>query len=99
MALAAAVLASACKQGVGDHCEQDSDCESGICSPTQMICESPSTIVVDGATIDRDALVIPDANLVPDGAIPSVPDAPGAPDAAPDAAIVVDAPLVVDAGV
>ena len=93
LALCALALVSGCKQGVGDHCELNDDCDTGICSPTQMVCESPETIVVD-ASVDLDALRIPDASLLPDGGGGAPP--PDAP-AVPDAPIVLDAPPDVDA--
>lgn len=84
---------SGCKQGLGDRCELDSDCESGLrCSSgTTRVCENPSQVVVDASTDLGDARNIADARFIPDGGLPPVPDA--RPDAPPaDAPEVADAP-------
>jgi hypothetical protein len=80
---------SGCKQGLGDRCELDSDCESGLtCSKgTARVCENPALAAPDASALDRDAPTIPDARFIPDG---------GPADArrSPDAAVINDAPVV-----
>jgi hypothetical protein len=81
-----------CKQGLGERCELDSDCESGLLCSTgsARTCENPALSVPDASTDLRDAPVIPDARFIPDGGgLGSVPDAPPIVDA-PEP--VVDAP-------
>ena len=88
----AAALAGAagCKQGLGDRCQIDEDCESGlICSTgTNRVCTTGGTTSMVDAPPASDARV--DAGgLFPDARLPDagLPDAPLAPDAAasPDA--------------
>jgi hypothetical protein len=91
--VAALAGAAGCKQGLGDRCQIDSDCESGHCSMgTNPVCTNgattgptidappPSDARVDGGSLFPDAR-LPDAAPVPDGP-PPIPDAPPA---APDA--------------
>jgi hypothetical protein len=92
---------SACKQGLGDRCQLDSDCESGLrCSTgSNMICENPALVVPDASTDLRDARTIPDAAFRPDAGPPSIPDAVVRPDAASaDGPLDQDAPPGADAG-
>jgi|LNFM01.2.fsa_nt_gb hypothetical protein len=73
-------LLGACKQGEGERCQVNEDCEDGLtCSSATQTCEERAT----ATPIDA---VVPDAQPV-DAAIDAMPpDAPpDAPDAAPDA--------------
>jgi hypothetical protein len=77
--MAVAVLSlSACKQGEGDRCEIDNDCQSGL------TCENPQG--TSGHCTARQGVRVPDAgqDAPPrlDTAAPPTPDAP--PDLAPD---------------
>lgn len=69
-AVLAAVTYVGCKQGEGDRCQVNEDCESGQCNVARGTCSSGS---VDESLIDA---------TVPDG-LDAPADAP--PDAAPDA--------------
>ena len=80
---------SGCKQGIGDRCTLDSDCESGLqCSKgATRICENPSQIIADAASGNRDALVLPDTGFRSDAGPTPIPDAAVLPDASADAPI------------
>jgi hypothetical protein len=41
--IAIALLVAGCKQGLGDHCQTNSDCTDGICSMTKHICVTIGT--------------------------------------------------------
>ncbi len=69
-AVLAAVTYVGCRQGEGDRCQVNEDCESGLCNVARGTCSSGTE---DEEPIDA---------IVPDG-IDAPPDAP--PDAAPDA--------------
>lgn len=71
IATLALALAAGCKQGLGERCEVDSDCSSGVCAMA-----SPKTCMSANQQTDQiDAMVPIDA--------PPAPDAP--PDARIDA--------------
>lgn len=80
--LVIAVGAAGCKQGIDERCEQNSDCESGICSTNSPgiggICRGPNepTPTDDGGTPD---------------AMPDAAEGDAAPDADDDAAVPPDA--------
>lgn len=81
---AAAVASSACKQGLGDRCEVNSDCEDGlVCARLTQTCEETAQTVVDSGidAPDIDAAVEPDAmvDAAPDAMVDAAPE----PDAAP----------------
>jgi hypothetical protein len=77
LALAALLAVTACKQGEGDRCQNDSDCDPGlVCNESLEICQG----VIQG-----------DANAIPDYDA-SVDADPNAPDAAPPDAL-EDAPV------
>jgi hypothetical protein len=69
-----------CKQGQGERCQVDSDCETGLlCAPATKTCEqtasggfdaSPDAIPID-AGIDG----MPDAEPMPDAMIDAMPAA------------------------
>lgn len=75
LALAGASLVAACKQGEGDRCQVDADCDDGlICNQATQSCAKTS-----GGGIDAD---VPDPPM-PDAALPDAPidaaiDAPDA---------------------
>ncbi len=76
----ALLVLGACKQGVGDRCEVNDDCESGlVCSTGQdRTCFNPAQGGPDAPpTNQADARII----VITDAPI-TLPDAPGAPDAA-----------------
>ena len=78
-------LASAgCKQGEGEVCQVNEDCEDGLtCIASTGLCQEPgSSVSVDAEVVDIDASTIDAA--VPDAEVPDaeVPDA-DPPDAAP----------------
>ena len=81
-AAAATVLAlglvgvSACKQGVGERCQINDDCETNICNAATGVCQEPGGPITDAAPIN-DAPPTPDAG----------PDAAPIDAAAPDAGI------------
>jgi len=65
--------AAGCKQGLGERCQQDSDCASGVCSKSDpRICQS------NGSGVDTTQI---DAEL-PFDAPPPPPPPPPPPDAA-----------------
>lgn len=79
-------LLGACKQGEGERCQVDEDCEDDLtCSSATQTCEErASSTPIDAVVPDAppvDAMI--DA-MMPD-APPDAPDAP--PDAEPDAAV------------
>ena len=70
---------AACKQGQGDRCQVDDDCESGlVCNKAKNTCQSSQ-----GGDLDADVI-----EPTPDAAVDAGPDAPT--DAPVDA--VADAP-------
>jgi hypothetical protein len=80
----AIVLLGACKQGVGDRCEVNDDCESGlVCSTGQdKTCFNPSQGGPDAPVNtgpDARVITITDAPIILTDAPPA--DAPGAADA------------------
>lgn len=57
-----------CKQGIGERCQQDSDCSSGICSKSDpRVCQG------NGSGMDMTQI---DAELPFDAPAPPPPDAP-----------------------
>ena len=78
-----AVSVAGCKQGIGDHCQVNSDCTSGACSMSlPQVCVAEETIS-DGGGFDTK--LPPDA-IRPDSAASDAPrDTPS--DAPRDAAI------------
>ena len=57
--LLALLGAAACKQGVGDRCQINTDCQDGlICNQTKRVCQGPS----DGGIV-ADADAAPDATV------------------------------------
>ena len=68
--------AAGCKQGIGDRCQRNSDCASGICSEAV-----PQVCVAAGSGTETEQI---DAFLPADASDASLPDA--ATDAATDAA-------------
>jgi hypothetical protein len=57
-----------CKQGIGERCQQDSDCASGICSKSDpRVCQG------NGSGVDMTQI---DAELPIDAPAPPPPDAP-----------------------
>jgi len=94
LVLGAIWLLAACKQGVGDRCEVNDDCGSGlICSTGQdKVCFNPNEGIPDAPINtgpDARVIVIPDAPIVlPDAPI-VLPDAP--PVETPDAPEAADA--------
>jgi hypothetical protein len=71
------LAAAGCKQGLGERCQQDSDCSSGVCSKSDpRICQG------NGSGIDTTQI---DAELPIDVPAPP-PDAPAPPPDAADAA-------------
>jgi hypothetical protein len=75
--IALALSAAGCKQGLGERCEVDSDCSSGVCSTAQPQICVPSSQAGQG---DIDATVPLDA---PGVGVDARPDAAGV-DAPPD---------------
>ena len=70
IAMTVFVLAAGCKQGLGDRCEVDDDCASGVCSQaTPKICVSGNQ-----QTDQIDAMLPIDA--LPDTAVDAGSDAP-----------------------
>ncbi len=93
LVLVAAALcgAAGCKQGLGDRCQIDDDCESGlVCSTgTNRVCTNSGTVIIVDAPPPSDARIDGGGSLFPDA---PAPDAAAAPDAPPP-----DAPLGPDA--
>lgn len=67
-----------CKQGIGEHCQLDSDCASGICSKSD-----PKVCQGNGSGTDMSQI---DAELPADAAPPPATDALDASGDAADAA-------------
>ncbi len=89
-------LLSACKQGDGERCQVNDDCEDGLtCSSATQTCEERASATPIDATV-------PDAEPS-DAAIDAIqpdapPDAPdAAPDAPPDAAVDAAVDAMIDA--
>ena len=85
-ALVLAALVGACKQGAGDVCQVNADCESPlVCNASTHECQGAGAGEVVDASAPPDAAIPPDASPA-DAAVPDadVPDA-APPDAAPDA--------------
>lgn len=85
-------LLAACKQGEGERCQVNDDCEDGLnCSVATQTCEERASVTEIDATV-------PDAEPA-DAAIDAMPpDAPpDAPDAAPDAAVDAAVDAMIDA--
>jgi hypothetical protein len=79
-ALALTSLLSGCKQGRGDVCQVDDDCEAPLtCNAGTRQCQPPGSVSADAA-VPADAALPPDASI-PDAAV-VVPDAAPVPDAA-----------------
>ena len=73
LTLALASLLSGCKQGEGDFCQVNADCEAPLqCTPGTQRCQQPGTSEV------ADAAAPPEPALPPDA---GVPDAAPEPDA------------------
>ena len=97
VALALCSFAVGCKQGVGERCQINSDCEEGlICARmgtggTELFCQEPGTVPTVDASPVVDSGPPADAGVTPDAAADAnVTDA--APDAAVNDAQVTDAP-------
>jgi hypothetical protein len=60
--------AAGCRQGIGERCQQDSDCASGICSKSD-----PKVCQGNGSGVDTTQI---DAELPIDAPPPPPPDAP-----------------------
>jgi hypothetical protein len=73
--------AAGCKQGLGDRCQINDDCEAGLSCSTGMTHVCVPTTAPDAAVVGIDAMPAPDAPVV------SGPDAPPPPDAAVDAPV------------
>ena len=59
--VALSVSLSACKQGVGEVCQINDDCEDGlVCNPGTEKCQEPGGTSIDASLID--AAPLPDAN-------------------------------------
>jgi hypothetical protein len=75
-----------CKQGEGERCQIDSDCEEGlICSTSNSTCVPKGVTTDAGPTIDAPPATTPDAGIPDAGApdaTPATPDAADLPDAA-----------------
>ena len=72
-----------CKQGIGERCQQDSDCASGICSKSDpRICQGNGS-GMDMTQIDASCTPLSDGGY-PDPCLPDDAPAPPPPDA-PDA--------------
>jgi hypothetical protein len=83
-------LLAGCKQGEGDRCEVNSDCESGLMCfmrGNAKVCQSSGFVPTADASVDSAPAA--DSAPLPDAA-PGAPDtadvAPAPPDLAPDAA-------------
>jgi hypothetical protein len=64
LAVLAAVSYVGCKQGDGDRCQVNEDCESGVCNKAKGTCASSGS-----ATTEIDAPTVPDgppADAAPD---------------------------------
>ena len=92
VALVLAALVGACKQGAGDVCQVNRDCESPlVCNASTHQCQGAGADEVVDASAPADAAIPPDA--APDADVPDadVPDA-DVPDAdVPDADVPVGA--------
>lgn len=81
-------VCAGCKQGEGERCQIDNDCEQGLtCNAATQECQVPGSFIPDAAPEDDDDAPAADAATVdaPPVDAPSVDAAP--PDAAtPDAA-------------
>lgn len=66
-------LVAACKQGKGERCQVEADCDDGLtCDHSKMVCEDRATSGID-ATVPPDA---PTDAYVPDSPVDARPDAP-----------------------
>ena len=81
-------LGAGCKQGEGDRCQIDDDCEGTlVCSTSEHVCRSTTSSPSVDAMVDARS----PADAGPDGRADAArvdasgPDAATAPDAAPDA--------------
>ncbi|HET6611751.1 MAG TPA: hypothetical protein VFG83_07175 [Kofleriaceae bacterium] len=88
LAFGLALCAGGCKQGEGDHCQIDNDCEQGLeCNAATQECQAPGSSVpdaapepeIDGATTDAAPV---DAAPV-DASTTDAPPVDAGPDAAP----------------
>jgi len=107
LALAIALLGSACAQGEGDRCEIDDDCKSGLtCQEIQTVpvrervCRqpgaiSPTTDASPGVTVD--VAPIPPDSASTDASPDQASDLPS-PDVAPDTTADTAPDLSVDTG-
>lgn len=59
VALAFLAAAPACKQGIGDRCQVDNDCSSGLCNAATGRCQEPGQDQID-ASVDSST---PDAAI------------------------------------
>ena len=79
-AVASLSAVTACKQGQGDRCQVDDDCESGlVCYKAKNTCESSSGGDLDASVIDAvpaDAAVDSNADAAADAPADAAPDAP-----------------------
>src|SRR5262249_1403762 len=52
LAFAVCALVAACKQGVNERCQVNSDCAAGLqCAPQQGRCFDPGNVVADASTV------------------------------------------------
>jgi hypothetical protein len=86
---AALVGAAGCKQGVGDRCQVNDDCESPLMCSAAHVCFNGQTVLPD-ANVPSDARIDAGGGLFPD-ARPSDAGTPDAPPASPPDAPVPDA--------
>lgn len=86
-------LLSACKQGVGEVCQIDDDCEDGlVCNQQTAECQGIGGGGTDAAVFP-DAIPAPDAGPTPDASPPSFDATPSVDaDITPDATPPIDAP-------
>jgi hypothetical protein len=77
-ALLALPAAAGCKQGIGERCQVNSDCTSGVCSSSD-----PKICQASGSGSNEEQI---DAELPKDAAPPDAPDASDASGDAADAA-------------
>ena len=77
LAFAIVVGAAACKQGVGDRCQVNADCQGGlVCNQAKNTCESTSSAGPIDATVptsDGGVDAMPDAKVFMDAGVGVAP--------------------------
>jgi hypothetical protein len=72
-------IISGCGQAIGEKCQIDSDCSSGLCNSGTGLCQSPNSNTVDTNLLPDTKVPVPDATV--DAKVDAMPIDASPPDA------------------